>query len=190
MVNWLWSALSYLGLANKNARIVFLGLDNAGKTTLLQLLRDGKIMVHEPTRHPQCEELVIGNVRFKTHDLGGHQAARRLWKQYYAGVDGVVFLVDTTNVERFREAREELDALLQEEALTNVPFLILGNKIDAPGACSEIQFKQTLNLETSCTGKDGKPVPEGVRPMEVYMCSVIKRSGYQDGFRWIGNYLN
>lgn len=190
MVNWLWSALSYLGLANKNARIVFLGLDNAGKTTLLQLLRDGKIMVHEPTRHPQCEELVIGNVRFKTHDLGGHLAARRLWKQYYAGVDGVVFLVDSAKVERFREAREELEALLAEEALANVPFAILGNKIDVPGACSEAQLKQALNIETSCTGKDGKAVAEGVRPIEVFMCSLPKRAGYQDGFRWIANYLN
>uniref|UniRef100_A0A0A9Z8I2 small monomeric GTPase n=1 Tax=Lygus hesperus TaxID=30085 RepID=A0A0A9Z8I2_LYGHE len=147
-------------------------------------------MIHEPTRHPQCEELVIGNVRFKTHDLGGHQAARRLWKQYYAGVDGVVFLVDTVNSERFHEVREELEALLAEEALANVPFLILGNKIDAPGACSELQLKQVLNIENMCTGKDAKVLPQGIRPMEVYMCSVIKKGGYTDGFRWLANYLN
>lgn len=84
-MNWFWNALSYLGLSNKSGRILFLGLDNAGKTTLLHTLRDGKVIVHEPTRHPQADELVIGNIRLKTHDLGGHQAARRLWRQYFTG---------------------------------------------------------------------------------------------------------
>ena len=188
MVNWFWNALSYLGLYNKNARILFLGLDNAGKTTLLHMLRDGKVVLHEPTRHPQMEELVIGKVRFKTHDLGGHKAARKLWKNYFAAVEGIVFLVDASDPDRFPEAKEELNQILLTEELANVPVLILGNKVDLPAAqnVSDAQLKQILGVDT--TGKNGK-VAEGIRPIEIYMCSVVKRAGYADGFRWLSNFL-
>jgi len=190
MFKWFWNILSALGLYNKSARILFLGLDNAGKTTLLHMLRDDKLIIHEPTRHPQFEELVIGNVKFKTHDLGGHQAARRLWKSYFAAVEGVVFLVDTTDVKRLPEAKSELDALIVTEELKLVPFLILGNKIDAKNAISEDQLKKAFGLEGSTTGK-GKnaKVGENVQPLEIFMCSVVKRAGYADGFRWLADYI-
>lgn len=185
-VNWFYDALGYLGLYNKNARIIFLGLDNAGKTTLLHMLRDDKLIVHEPTRHPQYEELTIGNIKFKTHDLGGHMAARRLWKSYFAAVEGIVFLVDTTDYQRFPEAREELNRLLDDDSLAQVPFLILGNKIDDRAAVSEAQLKMSLGVET--TGKD-HCTKDGRKPIEIYMCSVVKRAGYKEGFNWLANFL-
>jgi len=153
------------------------------------MLRDDKILIHEPTRHPQNEELVIGNVRFNTYDLGGHAAARRLWKTFFAAVDGIVFLVDCTDHKRFIEAREELSKLLTSEELQKVPFLVLGNKIDARDAVSEAQLKQAMGLEHT-TGKNGAKLGAGVQPVEVFMCSVVKRTGYADGFRWLANYLN
>lgn len=69
-------------------------------------------------------------------------AARRLWQQYFASVEGIIFLVDSTDHERFPEAREELGRLLTDDSLSKVPFVILGNKTDAPKAVSEQQLKQ------------------------------------------------
>lgn len=188
MVRWFWNTLGYLGLYNKKARIVFLGLDNAGKTTLLHMLRDDKIILHEPTRHPQCEQLQIGNICFKAHDLGGHAAARRLWADYVSAVDGVVFLVDTTDHKRFPECKDEITKLLSQEELSKVPFLILGNKIDAKGAVIEDTLKHHLGIMQT-SGKKTTKVADGEQPLEVFMCSVVKRAGYPEGFRWMSNFL-
>nr|GEU53809.1 GTP-binding protein SAR1A [Tanacetum cinerariifolium] len=82
-------------------------------------------------------------------------------------VDAVVYLVDAYDRERFAESKKELDALLSDESLATVPFLILGNKIDIPYAASEEELRYHMNLQGSTTGK-GKVNLEnsGVRPLE------------------------
>jgi len=168
---------------------VFLGLDNAGKTTLLHLLRDNRVAQHMPTQKPTMEELTLGNIKFSAYDLGGHEIARRLWRDYYATVNAVVFMVDACARDRFPESKSELDELLSGDDLKNVPFLVLANKIDLPGAASEEETRAALGLLHTYGKHIGGQKPEDVRPVEVFMCSVVKRLGVKEGFNWVAQFI-
>lgn len=189
LLRWLSSTLGYLGLHQKNAKLVFLGLDNAGKSTLLQMLKDDRMASLEPTVHPQSEELVMGSIRFRTFDLGGHEIARKIWRDYLGQVDAIIFMVDSSDRERFELAKHELNELLESEELQNTPFVIFGNKIDIPDAASEEELRAALGLDSYSMYPQGK-TPEGIRPIGVFMCTVARRSGYADGFKWVSQFLN
>jgi GTP-binding protein SAR1 len=128
-------ALSYLGLTGpspRQAKLLFLGLDNAGKSTLLLNLADGESSSVTPTIHHGSEELTIGNVVLTT--LGGPQQGGQLWEDHIRSATAVVFMVDAQDPGRFAEAADKLHALLAMEELRGVPLVVLGNKVDHPEA--------------------------------------------------------
>ncbi|XP_071017220.1 small COPII coat GTPase SAR1B-like isoform X2 [Oncorhynchus clarkii lewisi] len=172
LFDWLYrgfsGVLQFLGLYKKSGKLVFLGLDNAAS-----------------------EELTIAGMTFTTFDLGGHVQARRVWKNYLPAINGVVFLVDCADHDRLTESKIELDALLADETILSVPVLVLGNKIDRPEAISEGGLREAFVLDGQCTGKGNVSLKDlQARPLEIFMCSVLKKQGYGDGFRWLAQYID
>lgn len=191
MWQWIYDLLVWLKIFRKNARLLFLGLDNAGKTTLMRMLRDDRSALHEPTQRPTHETFTVGNVTCEVIDMGGHQAVRSMWTDYlHQEVDGIVFVVDAADSGRFAEARTELNALLTSEAARDLPVLVIGNKIDLPIAASESVLREALFLQNT-VGKavPVASVPAGQRVIELFMCSVINRAGFAHAFKWLFAFL-
>eukprot|EP00494_Astrolonche_serrata_P024692 UN24952 len=131
-----------------------MGLDNAGKTTMLHMLKGDRIRFHDQCmRRQNYEEFQFGNIKIKTFDLGGHIAARRLYRDYMSEmlvpIDGVVWIVDAADKERFNECQHEFDQIVKSGDLRkDVPILILGNKIDKKQAVSKVEIRHALKLDS------------------------------------------
>jgi small GTP-binding protein len=127
------------------ARVVLLGLDNGGKTTLLHRLQFGLAeQIVRPRYHPSAEDVKLeSGATLKMFDLGGHAHARILWRDYLACVDGVVFVIDCADAQRLREAEVELKRVL-EEVKSHVPLLLLGNKVDLPNTMTKNEIANGL----------------------------------------------
>jgi len=164
-----------------DARLLFLGLDNAGKTTLLQMLKNDRMVAQVPTLHPQTEELIIDKVRYKAFDLAGHETGRRIWKDYFTSAGAIVFMVDSADRTRFPEAAEELAHLLKDPALEQVCIAVIGTKVDMKEASSEEEFRAAMGVNASS-------LPSG-RSVKVFMCSLVEKRGYADAIKWIQEYL-
>jgi len=105
-------------------------------------------------------------------------------------VNGIVFIIDVADAERLIESKAEFDSLLADEQLSGCPVLILGNKIDVAGAASEDYLRQIFGLYGLTTGKGNISAKDvQTRPIELYMCSVLKKQGYGEGFRWLAQFI-
>jgi GTP-binding protein SAR1 len=135
------------------------------------------------------EEIQIEKIRFRAFDMGGHEQAREIWRNYYAEVNAIIFMVDASDIDRLSEAKKELDGLLSDDSLSHVPVLVLGNKIDLPTAASEDFLRSAIGLMNLTTGKGRSNAGKEIRPIEVFMCSVVRKMGYGEGFKWLSNYL-
>ena len=185
VLNFFKNILYSLGLWKMNAKILFLGLDNAGKTTLLTVLKHQKVSQMPPTKHAHSEELIIGNVNIHAFDLGGHEAMRKVWREYFPKIDAVVYLVDAADPDRFEESKAELNKVLNTEDIGNIPVLILGNKVDKGTAASEEELRLAIGLATQSSFGVQKLDNVGGKNIGVFMCSVFKRMGFKEGFEWL-----
>ncbi|CAM9276451.1 unnamed protein product [Phaeothamnion confervicola] len=141
---------SALGFKKGHARILVIGLDNSGKTTLIHHVKPKKAETFEvtPTVGFQMEEFEKNRLRFTIFDMSGQSRYRTLWEHYYREADAVLFVLDSTDAIRMCVAREELDQLLAHPDLQGPsPILFFANKMDLPGAMTPVQIMGALELE-------------------------------------------
>jgi len=154
----------------KEQRILLVGLDNAGKTTLLYKLKLGDNVQTVPTIGFNVETIQYKNLDFLIWDVGGQDTVRSLWRHYYSGVTAIIFMVDASDERRLPEAATELKHMLADELLQKAKFLIFANKQDISEALSSAEvtkrldigeFKQSL-LVQGCSGLTGNGIGEGL----------------------------
>lgn len=183
--SFLTSLLQSLGLSNKKGNLLLLGLDNAGKTTLLHKLSTGDLRPFPPTDRPRQDSFVTNTgLSFVAWDVGGHEAVRHMWEDFIGNeVNAVLFLIDASDHDRLEEAAYELDALINEQVLENIPIALMFNKCDLETALSNEEICKVIDYENL-------EKTQGQHKIRIFRISVLKGEGYQDAFRWIGgNFL-
>jgi len=115
---------------DKEAKLLVLGLDNAGKTTLLKQLSKEDPEGTEPTQGFNVKTLLHDGFKLNVWDIGGQKKIREYWVNYYSNVDGIVFVIDSSDEGRVKECTETFNFLMSEEKLKGVPILIFANKQD------------------------------------------------------------
>ncbi len=139
-------SLGLLAASPKEYRVLVLGLDNAGKTSVLYRLQIGSVVATVPTVGFNLETLVYKNLTFQVWDLGGQTGIRPFWRCYFSGTDAIIYVVDSTDKERMGVAKHELFALLDEDELKNAMLLIMANKQDVAGAASVAEVAAALGV--------------------------------------------
>lgn len=131
---------------NKEMRILMLGLDAAGKTTILYKLKLNQGVTTIPTVGFNVETVVYKNVKFNVWDVGGQDKIRPLWRHYYTGTQGLIFVIDSADRDRIDEARKELHRIILDREMSNSVLLVFANKQDLSNAMSPAEVTEKLHL--------------------------------------------
>jgi len=138
----LWSRM----VGSKEMRILMVGLDAAGKTTILYKLKLGEVVTTIPTIGFNVETVEYKNISFTVWDVGGQDKIRPLWRHYYQGTQGLIFVVDSNDRDRVEDAREELNKMLDEDEMREAVVLVFANKQDLPNAMPAAEVTDKLGL--------------------------------------------
>uniref|UniRef100_A0A8C5H616 ADP-ribosylation factor 4-like n=1 Tax=Gouania willdenowi TaxID=441366 RepID=A0A8C5H616_GOUWI len=134
--------------SKKQMRILMVGLDAAGKTTVLYKLKLGEIVTTIPTIGFNVETVEYKNISFTVWDVGGQDKIRPLWRHYFQNTQGLIFVVDSNDRERINEAADELSKMLLEDELKDAILLVFANKQDLPNALAVGELTDKLGLNT------------------------------------------
>mmetsp|Transcript_44940 Transcript_44940/g.71114 ORF Transcript_44940/g.71114 Transcript_44940/m.71114 type:complete len:183 (+) Transcript_44940:59-607(+) len=133
-------------ISNQEMRILMLGLDAAGKTTVLYRLKLGEVLTTVPTVGFNVETVEYKNISFNVWDVGGQDKIRKLWRYYYENTQGLIFVIDSNDRDRIEDAREELMKILSEDEMRDAAVLVFANKQDLPNSMTAAEVTEKLGL--------------------------------------------
>ncbi|XP_026727510.1 ADP-ribosylation factor-like protein 6 [Trichoplusia ni] len=172
----------WLGRGRAELTVLVLGLDNSGKSTLLNALRppEQRAQHTTPTVAQQLDHFQSGGISFSAWDVSGAPRHRALWERHYRRAHAVIFVVDSADHLRLVVAREELELLLAHPDMfgRRVPLLVFANKSDAPHALAPMQVAAALGLERIVE-----------KPWHIGASCALSGAGLADGVAWLARQL-
>ena len=178
-MGFIFSKLFEKLFGKKEVRLLILGLDNAGKTTVLYQMQFGEAKVTVPTLGFNVETVNYENLTFQMWDLGGQSELRPYWRCYFPKTNAIVFVIDSTDKDRLDIAKQELFFLIKEDDLKGVPIAILANKQDLEGALSDIEISEVLGLSDIKTNQ-----------WAIFKTVAKTGVGLDNAFKWLTGILS
>eukprot|EP00640_Fibrocapsa_japonica_P006524 CAMPEP_0113944180 /NCGR_PEP_ID=MMETSP1339-20121228/30851_1 /TAXON_ID=94617 /ORGANISM="Fibrocapsa japonica" /LENGTH=183 /DNA_ID=CAMNT_0000949267 /DNA_START=129 /DNA_END=676 /DNA_ORIENTATION=+ /assembly_acc=CAM_ASM_000762 len=178
-----WISALWKSLGKQERRMLMLGLDSAGKTTILYKLRLGEALSTIPTIGFNVERVTYNKLEMTIWDVGGQDKIRPLWRHYYQGTDALIFVVDSQDRERIQQACEELLHVLADEEMRDCQYvLVYANKQDLPGSmtASEVVQKMKINNQSYQFRN---------RKWFVQACCAVTGEGLYEGLDWLNKNL-
>eukprot|EP00518_Triparma_eleuthera_P006726 CAMPEP_0182487554 /NCGR_PEP_ID=MMETSP1319-20130603/47963_1 /TAXON_ID=172717 /ORGANISM="Bolidomonas pacifica, Strain RCC208" /LENGTH=237 /DNA_ID=CAMNT_0024689679 /DNA_START=465 /DNA_END=1179 /DNA_ORIENTATION=- len=160
----------------KEMRILMVGLDAAGKTTILYKLKLGEVVTTIPTIGFNVETVEYKNISFTVWDVGGQDKIRPLWRHYYQNTQGLIFVVDSNDRDRVEAARDEMHRMLNEDELRDAILLVFANKQDLPNAMSAAEMTDKLGLHS---------LRPSYRQWYIQACCATTGDGLYEGLDWL-----
>lgn len=162
------------------------GLDNAGKTTILYKLALDEIVSTVPTVALNIETITYKDIKFHVWDLGGQKKIRSMWNHYYNDTDAIIFVIDSNEINRIDgtqndNAKYELNKLLQNPLLNNAALLVLANKQDLPNAININELNKRLDIE--------ELTKKNKRPWMIQETCAMNGDGLYEGLEWLSNVI-
>ncbi|KAK1756679.1 ADP-ribosylation factor 6 [Echria macrotheca] len=172
-----FSGLLHKLFGSREVRILMLGLDAAGKTTILYQLKLPHPVTTIPTVGFNVESVTMRNVKFNIWDVGGQDKIRPLWRHYYSGTQGLIFVVDSADRARIDEARTELHRIISDREMRDCLLLVLANKQDLDDAMKPLEITERLQLNKI---KD--------KVWFVQPTVATRGDGLNEGFNWLSEH--
>ncbi|XP_044743381.1 ADP-ribosylation factor-like protein 6 isoform X1 [Chrysoperla carnea] len=168
----------FLGLKKREVHVLVIGLNNSGKSTVVNHFKSEEDRVTEivPTVGFNVEKFQNQNLGFTAFDMSGHGRYRDLWEHYYKDCQGVIFVIDSSDRLRLVVVKDELDLLLQHPDIASrrIPILFFANKMDCKDALSSVKIASALALERIVD-----------KPWHISASNAISGEGLNEGVEWL-----